>query len=609
MQQYTLELINKDRAAHGVSPVVLGNNPSAQMHAEDMLFHDYQGHWWANGMKPYMVYTVTGGKSYASENAASSGWTLERWREENCHSFLVNCIVPEPREAIEDLQWSMMYDDAHANWGHRHNILDEGHRAVNIGVAFSDRRLTFIQHFEGGDLLVTEQPILYEDGTFSLSAFKVADGLSIGGVVSIYYDPPPVPMTPAEIDALDSYCIGGGATTRCGDPVARVLQPPEPGRYYTDLEENTVVADVWNEDEHSFHVSANIGHLVTKPGVYTITVWKDSGFGSLSESLMALTLKRLDVPAPFASLPTPPQTLTPTSLEELREYALQLINGDRTANGIAPLALGDNPAAQLHAEEMVEHDYFSTWWLDGRSTYMVYSATGGANYVRESIAWNGWREEDWQRLNCDSPPGRCKVSTPKEVIQDIHTRRMSAADNSSSGHRENILDESHRLVNFGVAYNEKWVVFVQHFEGGDVEADSVPGITDDGVLSLSLSKKRSGVNIAGSVGIYYDPFPTPKAADEIDDVGNSCTEMAFSIWCGDPVARVFKPPDPGWSYDLDANEVVATEWDETEDSFTFQADLGDLAARPGVYTVVVWRDSDTTMLTGRLLELSVVKKR
>ena len=40
-----------------MSPVVLGSNPAAQMHAEDMLAYDYIGHWWADGRKPYIVYT------------------------------------------------------------------------------------------------------------------------------------------------------------------------------------------------------------------------------------------------------------------------------------------------------------------------------------------------------------------------------------------------------------------------------------------------------------------------------------------------------------------------------------------------------------------------
>ena len=124
----------------------LGKSDAAQMHAQDMLEHDYFGHWWINGMKPYMVYSVTGGTSYVAENAATdASWTLQKWREKNCDSFLVRCLVPKPKDAIEELQWSMMYDDADSEYGVTwDNILDEGHRAVNIGVAFNGKRVTFV---------------------------------------------------------------------------------------------------------------------------------------------------------------------------------------------------------------------------------------------------------------------------------------------------------------------------------------------------------------------------------------------------------------------------------------------------------------------------------
>ena len=249
LQEYALGLINADRTAHGFAPVVLGSNPAAQLHAEDMLVHDYGGHWWTNGMKPYMVYSVTGGKSYVSENSSWSGWTLQQWKEQNCGSFLVRCNVPDPKEAIEELHWSMMYDDADSDWGHRDNILDQGHRAVNIGIAFNNRRVTFIQHFEGGDVQAMEPPTLKSDGSFTLAVAKHRQDIDIGRVASIYYDPLPVPMTPAQIDALDSYCLGGGATTRCGDPVVRILPPPGAGRFYAQLDANEVVADVWAEDD------------------------------------------------------------------------------------------------------------------------------------------------------------------------------------------------------------------------------------------------------------------------------------------------------------------------------------------------------------------------
>ena len=230
--------------------------------------------WWADGRKPYMVYTQTGGTSYASENAATDGWTDRQWRSSNCDSFLVDCQIPSPRDAIEDAQWAMMYDDAHADWGHRDNILGTSHRAVNIGVAFNGRRTTFIQHFEGGVVEADGPPVLSSSGRLSLEVAKRETGISVWQGVSVSYDPPPTPKTPAQIDALDSYCTGGGFTTLCPRSFAQILVPAGDGFFYSSLDPNQVVANSWNETDTRFSFSADMGHLMRRPGVYTVLIFE-----------------------------------------------------------------------------------------------------------------------------------------------------------------------------------------------------------------------------------------------------------------------------------------------------------------------------------------------
>ena len=291
LRNLALRLINRDRADHGLPPVVLGTNLAAQLHAEDMLAHDYQGHWWVDGRKPYMVYTQTGGTSYAAENAASSGWTDREWRAKNCGSLLVRCTVSSPTAAITELQRLMMYDDAHADWGHRDNILGESHRAVNIGIASNGRRTTFIQHFEGGAVEADGPPVLNANGVLSFSLAKRETGVAIGGLVSIFYDPPPTPKTPQQIDALHSYCIGGGFTPTCPDSdAATVLEPPGAGYHYSNLDANEVVANSWTETADAFSFAANVGRLMQRPGVYTVIIWRDNSGGYLSEVLVSLSL-------------------------------------------------------------------------------------------------------------------------------------------------------------------------------------------------------------------------------------------------------------------------------------------------------------------------------
>ena len=290
LRQLALDLINADRKKHGVAPVTLGTNEAAQMHAQDMLTNDYQGHWWADGRKPYMVYTQTGGTSYASENAASSGWKSHEWAQAGCGSFLVRCTVPTPEEAIRDLQWLMMYDDAHADWGHRDNILRETHRAVNIGIAWNNRRVTFIQHFEGGAVTADAPPSLEDGRILSLAVTKNETGIRIGGLVSVYYDPPPIPVSRELNDSLDSYCIGGGATTNCPRSAIRILDPPGAGYYYSSLDSNEVVASSWRETTTSFSFSVDVGRLMEDPGVYTVMLWRDEGGSQFTESLLSLSV-------------------------------------------------------------------------------------------------------------------------------------------------------------------------------------------------------------------------------------------------------------------------------------------------------------------------------
>ena len=289
LRRLALNLINQDRFDNDLPPVALGSNIAAQLHAEDMLEQEYSGHWWIDGRKPYMVYAQTGGSSYVSENVASSGWTKQRWDENNCDSFLVICEVSEPDEEVERAQWDMMYDDAHADWGHRDNILGRTHRFVNIGIAWNESRITFVQHFEGGDVAANSPPQLGADGTFSLKLTKLADEVEIASVVDVYYDPPPSRKTPAQIEELDSYCLGGGFTTICAEPIATILKPPRPGSFYPNLGPDDVIAEVWNENPTEFSFVAELGSLATDPGVYTIVVWRDSPGPLLSEALLRLS--------------------------------------------------------------------------------------------------------------------------------------------------------------------------------------------------------------------------------------------------------------------------------------------------------------------------------
>jgi len=257
-----LELVNKDRAGHGLRPVTLGSNPAAQLHAEDMLEHNYSGHWWVDGRDPTQVYSETGGTSYAQENTADWG----------CVS-LTNCRLAPPRDAIVRLQQSLM-----GSPGHRRNILDPAHQTLNVGIAYDGKRYTLAQLFGGGAAEADDGPSLSSGGAFALSLSKRESGVRVHRTIDVYYTPPNAPLTASQIEFLNSgACIGGvGFIETCGERLAGIIPPAPAGSSYSNLGAIYVEADRWDENTSSFRFTASLGNRATKPGVYTVVVFRDN---------------------------------------------------------------------------------------------------------------------------------------------------------------------------------------------------------------------------------------------------------------------------------------------------------------------------------------------
>ena len=133
-------------------------------------------------------------------------------------------------------------------------------------------------------------PTLTGDGTLSLSVSKPMATWRLHPQSQSTSTRCPAPRRRRQIGTLHSYCVGGGFSTQCGDPAIRVIKPAAPGRYYSSLPSNTVIADEWVETDRSFQFNASVGSLVNKPGVYTVTVWRDSDTDRLTEVLLELSI-------------------------------------------------------------------------------------------------------------------------------------------------------------------------------------------------------------------------------------------------------------------------------------------------------------------------------
>ena len=178
---------------------------------------------------------------------------------------------------------------------------------------------------------------------------------------------------------------------------------------------------------------------------------------------------------------------------------LELINAERERAGVPPVTLGDNIAAQLHAESSLANCFSGHWGLDGLKPYMRYSLSGGY----QTNAENGSGLD----YCIKSSDGYRELRSIESEIKEMMEGWMS-----SPGHRRNILDEWHRKVNIGLAWDEYNLFGYQHFEGGSVQYSQLPEISN-GRLSLSgqtIGNIRFSSKDDLGLQIYYDP-PSPSA--------------------------------------------------------------------------------------------------
>ena len=325
--------------------------------------------------------------------------------------------------------------------------------------------------------------------------------------------------------------------------------------------------------------------------------------------------------------PSPTPTITPVptptpqpDLRHIKEkrYMLELINAARVQAGLSPVVLGDNVAAQLHAEASLEGCSSSHWGLDGLKPYMRYSLAGGYQPNGENgLGFN----------YCITASDRYRpIASVHQEIREAMERWMD-----SSGHRGNILRPRHKKVNIGLAWDRYNFKAIQHFEGDYVEYDQMPTI-EDGILSMSGTVKN-GVTFEEdrdlSVQIYYDQPPHSLTRGQVSRTycydsglqvaslippltgGWSYTKDEYSTFyspCPDPYDVPADAPAPRsldeahrfWLAAYGASQArlqpitvpwtTALEWTARGEIFSVTADLGDLLAKhgKGVYSLIVW---------------------
>lgn len=253
------------------------------------------------------------------------------------------------------------------------------------------------------------------------------------------------------------------------------------------------------------------------------------------------------------------------SNDELVQYALQKINEDRQKQGLKPVLLSDNDAAQIHAEDVLKTDTISHWLSNGEKPYMTFTRYGGTGAVSQNVA-----------ISSCSGLG-CSTDAIKEIDKAENLMVYDDAD-SNWGHRDNILRPYHTHVSIGIAYTNNFFVLVQNFEDNYIEFLQPIGQTYTNLkIEGNLKKgKMLGINI------YYDKYPSESLYEIHKD------DKQYQM--GELMAVVEKPLPIGYYYnEIDCCElIVANSWSENERQISIDFDISSVTTNSGVYTVGVW---------------------
>jgi hypothetical protein len=189
-----------------------------------------------------------------------------------------------------------------------------------------------------------------------------------------------------------------------------------------------------------------------------------------------------------------------------------------------------------------------------------------------------------------------------------------------------ILDKEYRIVNVGIAYGNSYLYLVQQFETNYVAFSGVPEI-QGGVLSL-VGRMESGI-IPSQVQVYYDPTPGILSSGQLSYASysvpgqpialirsmsglpyqNDGKKIAWNSYLSPytvPNNAEYTPVAEGissfqWSVEHVGviKYLQATTWEVQDQSFRLVADLSPVISMfgPGVYTVVIWGISGTSLQT------------
>ena len=315
----------------------------------------------------------------------------------------------------------------------------------------------------------------------------------------------------------------------------------------------------------------------------------------------------------------------PAPQDDPRITMLDLTNRHRASQGLPPVRLGHNPAAQRHAQSVLNGCHLSHWDRWGLTPNHRYALAGGAGADGENVSGSSF----------------CPQSTTlDQVLQrpaDLHQEAAQAVEAwmRSPGHRRNLLDPAHTVMHAGIASNPPTTVMVQQFASDYVHYQQRPTISPQGLLTLSGTLNNATLDTMdlALVTLGWEPPPQPLTRGQLVHTYTVCNPLTIAyVTSPPPTGMTFaspettrasepapciqpqrNPPDTpaprsyqeahaAWQQARQASQnapwtptqvrrVVAQDTiNPTQDTFQVAADITHLLDQhgPGVYTVMLW---------------------
>ncbi len=280
--------------------------------------------------------------------------------------------------------------------------------------------------------------------------------------------------------------------------------------------------------------------------------------------LLPILLSVQNIPADLRNIPAGmPQRADSDTSRELKLRLLEIINRDRQAAGVRPVAFSEDlsKAADAHCREMLRENFTSHWNRAGWKPYMRYSVAGVRDSTEENIYSLSSTELD------------TSLAFVWRMVQDGH-RGFLAERPPADGHRRSILSPRHTHVGIGLVFDKQGLRLIEVFGARYAQFDPLP---QDATLrdTLTIRGRITDPNLKlFGVDVYYEPLPKPMMHIDLRATGSYGLPEEHQMerrWL--------------WEGKYADNSKGSIDLDEFG---KFSLPLHFWKKQPGVYTVGVW---------------------